>query len=69
MWNKDEVEGKGKKIKGTIKDKVGEISGNKKLESEGEADRAAGKVQEGIGSARRKAGETVKKIGNKIAGK
>ncbi len=69
MWNKDEVAGKGKKIKGSIKDTVGEITGNKELENEGEADRAEGKVQEGVGSARRKAGETVKNLGKKIAGK
>ncbi len=69
MWNKDEVEGKGKKIKGAIKDKVGEMTNNKKLEREGEAERAAGEVQESIGTARRKVGDAVKKVGKKIAGK
>ena len=69
MWNKDEVAGKGKKLKGSIKDTVGEITGNKKLENEGEADRAEGEVQEGIGSARRKTGDAVKNLGKKIAGK
>jgi len=39
MWNKDEIKGKGKKIKGRVKDKVGEIIGDAELEAEGEADR------------------------------
>ncbi|MGH9833008.1 MAG: CsbD family protein [Blastocatellia bacterium] len=49
MWNKDELEGKGKQIKGKVKDKVGEIIGNPELEAEGEAERVEGWVQEGIG--------------------
>jgi len=62
MWNKDELEGKGKQIKGKIKDKVGEIIGNPELEAEGEAERVEGWVQEGIGRARRKAEEAEEKI-------
>ena len=69
MWNKDELEGKGKKIKGAIKDKVGEWTGNENLEREGEAERAAGEAQEDFGSARRKAGEAIEKVGEKVAGK
>jgi uncharacterized protein YjbJ (UPF0337 family) len=33
MWNKDEVKGKGKQIKGTIKEKLGEMTGNQRLEA------------------------------------
>ena len=39
MWNKDEIKGKGKEVKGTIKDKVGELTDNPTLEEEGEEDR------------------------------
>jgi uncharacterized protein YjbJ (UPF0337 family) len=69
MWNKDELEGKGKRIKGAIKDKVGEWSDDESLEQEGEAERTVGAAQEGFGRARRKAGETIKKVGEKVAGK
>ena len=69
MWNKDEMEGKGKQIKGGIKDKVGEVTDNPDLEAEGEAERAGGKVQEGVGKVRRKAGDAVKDVGKAISGK
>lgn len=69
MWNKDEIKGKGKQIKGKVKDKVGEWTGDPNLEQEGEAEHGAGKVQEDFGTARRKAGEVVEKVGRKIAGR
>ncbi|MEP7270709.1 MAG: CsbD family protein [Acidobacteriota bacterium] len=69
MWNEDEVEGKGKKIKGTIKDKVGELIGDKDLEAEGEAEHAAGDLQEKGGTVRRKVGEVVEDVGKVIGGK
>lgn len=69
MWNKDETEGKGKQIKGTIKDKVGEVTGNRDLEAEGESERAAGNAQQNIGKARRKVGNAIEDLGDKIAGR
>jgi uncharacterized protein YjbJ (UPF0337 family) len=69
MWNNDEIEGKGKQIKGTVKEKIGELTGNKSLEYEGEADQAAGSAQEDFGHARRKAGEAIESIGEKVARK
>lgn len=69
MWNEDEMKGKGKQIKGAVKDKVGEVTNNRDLEAEGEAERAAGKVQEGFGKARRKAGEALEDAGRSISGK
>jgi uncharacterized protein YjbJ (UPF0337 family) len=62
MRNKDEIKGKGKRIKGKIKDKVGEVIGNRELESEGEMERIEGAVQENIGRARRKAHEIIEKV-------
>jgi uncharacterized protein YjbJ (UPF0337 family) len=66
MLNKDEIKGKGKRIKGRIKDKVGEITGNRELEAEGEAERIEGAAQEGVGRARRKAHEIRKKIEHQV---
>jgi uncharacterized protein YjbJ (UPF0337 family) len=34
MGNKDEVKGKAKQIKGAIKDKIGEVTNNPRLEAE-----------------------------------
>jgi uncharacterized protein YjbJ (UPF0337 family) len=62
MRNKDELKGKGKRIKGKIKAKAGEILGDRNLEAEGEAERIVGIAQEGYGRARRKADELVKKV-------
>ena len=67
MWNKDEIEGEGKKVKGKIKDKAGEWSGNRQLKAEGEAEQVEGEVQKGVGKVRRKAGEVIEKTGRKIA--
>ncbi|HWQ32678.1 MAG TPA: CsbD family protein [Blastocatellia bacterium] len=69
MWNKDELEGKGKKIKGAVKDKAGEITGNRELETEGKAERAEGHVQEQGGRIRRKTGEAIEDVGKAISGK
>lgn len=68
MWNKDEIKGKGKQVKGAVKDKVGEMIGNSELEAEGEAEHTTGEVQQGVGKARRKTGDAVKKVGKAISG-
>src|SRR5262249_34894238 len=69
MWNKDEVKGKGKQIKGKVKDKVGEIIGNPDLEAEGEVENAEGHVQEGIGRTRRKAEDYMERVEDAINNK
>ena len=67
MLNKDEFKGKGKKVKGTVKEGVGKAIGNRNLQEEGEAERQEGEVTEGFGKARRKVGEAVKKVGKAIS--
>ena len=66
MWNEDEIKGKGKKIKGRIKDKAGEIIDNPELESEGEVEHIEGVVQESFGRTRRKAGEFWERVQDEI---
>jgi uncharacterized protein YjbJ (UPF0337 family) len=46
---KDQAEGKLHQLKGSIKETVGKLSDNPKLEGEGTGERIAGKVQEKIG--------------------
>lgn len=67
MLNKDELEGKGKKVKGTVKEEVGKVIGNRNLQEEGQADRQEGEIEEGFGKARRKVGEVVEKVGKAIS--
>jgi uncharacterized protein YjbJ (UPF0337 family) len=64
--NKDEMEGKFDQAKGTVKEKWGQITNDPETESEGRAERAGGKIQEGVGTARRKVGEVIEDIGEKI---
>lgn len=64
--NKDEMEGKFKKAKGSLKENVGRTMGNRDLEDEGIGDRAEGNLQEGYGEAKRKVGDAVKDIGDRI---
>ena len=65
--NKDEVEGKFDQAKGAVKENVGDAIDDEKMQSEGAAERAGGNIQEGFGTARRKVGETIEDIGDKIS--
>lgn len=47
--DKDRVVGSAKQVKGAVKQAVGKVVGDAKLESEGKADRIEGKVQNAIG--------------------
>lgn len=65
--NKDELEGKLDRAKGTIKKEAGKALNDPELEQEGEADRTSGQIKEGVGKVRRKVGEAIEDIGDKIA--
>jgi uncharacterized protein YjbJ (UPF0337 family) len=47
--DKDRIAGAAKEIKGSIKETIGKAVGDAKLESEGKADKIAGKIQNAIG--------------------
>jgi uncharacterized protein YjbJ (UPF0337 family) len=47
--DKDRIKGSAQQAKGTVKEIAGKVTGDSKLESEGKADKAAGKVQNAIG--------------------
>lgn len=64
--NRDEVEGKFDQAKGAVKENVGDAIDDERMQSEGAAERAGGHVQEGFGTARRKVGEAVEDLGDKI---
>ena len=45
----DRIKGSTQQAKGTVKEMVGKVTGDAKLESEGKADKIAGSVQNAIG--------------------
>jgi uncharacterized protein YjbJ (UPF0337 family) len=47
--DKDRIKGSAEQAKGAVKETVGKVFGDKKLETEGKTDKAAGKVQNAIG--------------------
>ena len=65
--NKDEVEGKFEQAKGWVKDKAGEVTGNERLEAEGEAQNAAGHGQESWGKVKSGVGDAVDAVGDAIS--
>jgi uncharacterized protein YjbJ (UPF0337 family) len=66
MWNKDEVQGKVDQVKGKVKETVGDMNDDEQLRNEGEAQHDAGHVEEALCKGRRKVGDAIKDIGNKI---
>jgi uncharacterized protein YjbJ (UPF0337 family) len=47
--NKDRIAGAAKEIKGSVKEITGKAVGDAKLQSDGQADKVEGKVQNAIG--------------------
>jgi uncharacterized protein YjbJ (UPF0337 family) len=64
--NRDEIRGKAEKAKGYIKEETGEALNDPELEAEGRAERTTGKLREGFGKAKRKAGEAVDDIADEF---
>jgi uncharacterized protein YjbJ (UPF0337 family) len=64
--NKDELDGKIDRLKGNIKEAVGDATDDEQLRDEGIADQAAGNIQEGFGKARRKVGDAIHDVAHKI---
>ena len=47
--DKDRIQGAAEQGKGKVKEQAGKLTGDQKLQSEGKADKAAGKVQNTVG--------------------
>jgi uncharacterized protein YjbJ (UPF0337 family) len=52
--DKDRMKGAGKQAQGSVKDTVGKATGNKDMQAEGKADKAAGKAQSTFGKIKDK---------------
>ena len=50
--DKDRIKGTAKQAEGTIKEKVGKVTGDTSLEVEGKIERAEGTVQKAFGKAK-----------------
>ncbi len=66
IFNNDEVKGKWEQAKGTVKDKLGEMTGDTELEAEGEVQRAGGGVQEGWGKVKRNVSDTLEDVADAV---
>jgi uncharacterized protein YjbJ (UPF0337 family) len=58
--DKDRVKGSAHQAKGAIKEGVGKMTGDAKLEGEGKAEKAAGKVQNVVGGVKDSVRDAVK---------
>ncbi len=67
ITNKDEVEGKWEQVKGTVKEKYGEATGDRQTEIEGETQQAEGETQETWGKLKRGVSDTVDAVGDAIS--
>lgn len=52
MADHDRIEGAAKNLGGKIKEGVGKMTGDTKLQAEGKADQVEGKVQNAVGGAK-----------------
>ena len=59
--NKDQAKGKAENLKGRMKEAAGALTGNKKTQAEGLADRAHGAAREKIGEAKHALGRDIDK--------
>ena len=64
--NRDEREGKTENLKGRVKEAAGALTDDEKLQDEGAAQRERGELQEGFGKLRRKTGEAIEDLGEKL---
>ena len=64
--NEDEIRGKLDEAAGTVKENIGRASGDLNMENEGADQRFGGKIEGGVGQARRKVSEGLDEVGNKL---
>lgn len=50
--DKNRIEGGAKEVKGTVKEAIGKLVGNERLEAEGKIDKAEGEAQGAIGKVK-----------------
>jgi uncharacterized protein YjbJ (UPF0337 family) len=58
--DKDRSSGIGHQVKGSVKEAAGKVTGDKKLQAEGKAEKVGGKVQNAVGGAKDSVREATK---------
>jgi len=64
--NDNEIRGKINEAAGSVKENIGRASGDINMENEGADQRFGGKVEGGLGKARRKISEGLDDLGDKL---
>jgi uncharacterized protein YjbJ (UPF0337 family) len=59
--DKDRIQGSFDQAKGAVKEGAGKLTGDKKLQAEGKADKVAGKVESAVGGAKDAARDALNK--------
>ena len=59
MGNEQQNEGRMEQARGTVKETVGDLTDNERMEREGEYDKAKGNIREGVGDLREDVDRTV----------
>ena len=59
--DEDRIDGAAKRAKGSVKEAIGKVTGNKTTQAEGAAEKTAGKVEGGAGKAKDAVRDAVKK--------
>lgn len=57
--DKDRIKGIGKQVAGSVKEAVGKVTGDKKTQAQGAAQKATGKLQNAVGGAKDAAREAL----------
>lgn len=60
--NKNTVDGNLKQVKGSVKEALGKVTGNTRLEAEGATEKVAGKAQENLGETQQAAKDAADKL-------
>jgi uncharacterized protein YjbJ (UPF0337 family) len=61
VMDKDRIAGTAKKVKGSVKEAIGRVVGDARLQSDGKAEQTAGKIQNAIGGMKDTVREIIKK--------
>lgn len=62
MLNKDKLAGAGREVVGQVEEAAGDLTGNRRLQANGVADRLGGNLQQILGSARDFIGAGVERL-------
>ena len=64
--NKDEIKGKYEQAKGSVKEGLGRLTDDERMQTEGSADKLKGDLREGWGGTKRKVGDMLEDAGDAI---